>query len=247
MIALFRSWLAPARRQRRIRHAARPLAEALEIRSVLSVSITANIGGVTPTVLSLSIPQPATPETQDISLVLKLNKGVTKLFHDAASGKVLHNVTITLSSGRRQKDTIDLIHAVVASYQLVQNPGQEVPTVALVLDGQTRHSGSIAATINGATPSVVSLTIPPPATSGAQNISVVVKLSESVTELIRESEDGKLLPAVQFTLDQIGNGSIETISLTNALISSYQFTSAGDLPEVQINLASQTETIGLTS
>lgn len=171
MIALFRSWLAPARRQRRIRHAARPLAEALEIRSVLSVSITANIGGVTPTVLSLSIPQPATPETQDISLVLKLNKGVTKLFHDAASGKVLHNVTITLSSGRRQKDTIDLIHAVVASYQLVQNPGQEVPTVALVLDGQTRHSGSIAATINGATPSVVSLTIPPPATSGGRRIS----------------------------------------------------------------------------
>ncbi len=59
MIAVLRSWLVPAgRRLRRTRPAAHPVAEALETRAVLSGSIAASIGGLTPPVVSLTLPQP---------------------------------------------------------------------------------------------------------------------------------------------------------------------------------------------
>jgi type VI protein secretion system component Hcp len=245
MIDGVRPWLMPVARQpRRCRLACQPLLEPVEARPLLSASLTADIGGLTLAVVSLKMPQPTASRTQDISLVVKPSKGVTKLLQDYETGKILHNVSITLNLGKHGKDTIDLKNAVIASYQVIQDPSLDEPEIALSLDGQTKRTGSITATIDGITPAVVSLTIPRPTSSGAQDISLVVKVSEGVKNLFADTETGKVIPEVEISLDQVGNGSIETISLTNALISSIQFVSAGDIREVAITLAAGRETVG---
>jgi len=246
MIAVLRSWLVPAaRRQRRNRRIAQPLTEALETRTVLSVSITANIDGVMPAVVSLTTPQPTASGAQEISLVVKLSEGVTKLHLDAASGKILHNVSITLSDVENGTETIDLIDAVIASYRFIQGPAQDEPSIALTLVGETWQTGSIAANIDGVMPSVVSLTIPQPTTDRAQEISLVVKLSRGATTLFHDAATEKVIPAVEITLDRIGNGSTETIELKRVLISSIQFVGAADIPEVKITLVAGQETSGI--
>ncbi|MFI5455563.1 MAG: hypothetical protein ACHRXM_08935 [Isosphaerales bacterium] len=121
MIAVPRSWLMPAaRRQRRTRRTAQPLTEALEARTVLSISITANIDGVMPGVVSLTIPQPTTDRAQDISLVVKPSRGATTLFHDAATEKVIPEAEITLDRiGNGSTETIDLTRVLISSIQFV--------------------------------------------------------------------------------------------------------------------------------
>jgi hypothetical protein len=59
MIVMLRSWLTPATgRPRPTRRIAQPLMEPLENRAVLSGSITANNGGLTPLVISFTLAQP---------------------------------------------------------------------------------------------------------------------------------------------------------------------------------------------
>lgn len=247
MLAVLRSRLTPTGRQpHRTSHAMRPLMEALETRAVLSISITANIGGLTPPVESVTLPQPTGSGVQDVSLILRPSADDPQLFREGATGKILHAVTITLNDGKLGTDTITLTDAVIASYRLVPGPTRDQLAVALTLEGQIGREGSIAASINGVTPTVVSLTIPQPATSEAQEISLVVKETEGVRKLFTDAATGKVLRNVEITLNRLGNGSNETISLTNVLISSIEFVGADDTPEVQIALAAEQETI-LTS
>ena len=249
MIAALCSWLMPAARQsRRRRPTAVPLAEALETRTVLSVSITANIGGVLPAVVSVTLPQPTRVGAQEVSLILRPSAALQQLARDAALGKTLHNVSITLSDGENGQDTIDFTRAVIASFRLIAGPASDEPLAAVTLQGLTGQPGSISADIGGARPHVISLTIPQTATSSGQDvspqhISLVAKVSPGVSELFQDADSGKVIPEVDFTLDQVGNGSIETISLTGVFISSIQFVGTGDIPEVDITLVSRQATI----
>jgi type VI protein secretion system component Hcp len=210
---------------------------------VLSISIAANLGGLTPPVVSVFLPQPDGSGIQDVSLVLKASAADPKLFMEAANGQILRQVKITLSDGAQGNDTIHLKDVVIASIQLIPVQNQQTPLVALTLEGLTRQTGSIAANIDGVTPAVISLTIPQPTGSGPQEISLVVKESKGVLRLYQDALQGKLIPEVQITLDQLGNPSTETILLTNALIASIQVDSSGDFPTVQISLVAQQETI----
>jgi type VI protein secretion system component Hcp len=240
MIATPSSWFMAATRPGpcRARRLAQPVADALETRRVLSNSISTNIGGLIQPVLSLTIPAPAAgSEAQDLSMVVNISHNDQKLFKDAETGKVLRNVSITLNSGKHAKDTITLVDAVIASYQLSPTPSGDKPTVTLTLDGQTRHTGSMSATLDGVSIPLLSLTIPQAADSSGRGISLVAKLSAATRNLLVDADTGKLLPAVQLTLDDIGNGLTETISLANVLISSVQFEGGTSTPAVEINLA----------
>jgi type VI protein secretion system component Hcp len=251
MITVLGSWLMPAaRRPRRLRPTAQPLVEALETRTVLSISITANIGGVMPPVVSLTIPQPTNSRVQKISLVVKLSSADQQLFRDAATGKNLHNVSITLSDGENGTDTIDLNDAFITSYRLMASPDQEGVDVGLTLEGLTTQTGSISADIGGVMPHVVSLTIPQSNASDSreqdsspQQISLVAKLSPGVSKLFQGAESGKVIPEADITLHEIGNSSTETISLTGVFISSIQFVGATEVPELEFSLISRQETI----
>jgi hypothetical protein len=53
----------------------------------------------------------------------------------------------------------------------------------------------------------------------------------------------EVVPAAEITLDQIGNDSTATISLTKVLIFSIRFIASGEIPEVEITLAAATVTI----
>jgi hypothetical protein len=91
-------------------------------------SITANVDGVTPRVVSLTIPQPPSSGPQEISLLMRESAGVTKLFQDFVDGKSIPEVDITLDRlGNPTTDTILLTHALIASFQ-VQDTG-DMPTV----------------------------------------------------------------------------------------------------------------------
>jgi type VI protein secretion system component Hcp len=244
MIAVLRSWLVPtSRRPRRNCFAARPVPEALETRAVLSDSITASIGGLMPPVVSVTLTQPTGSGVQEVSLNLKPSADDPQLFRDVVTGKILHNVKITLSDGAHGKDTIGLNDAVITSYRLIQNPFQAVPSIAITVEGQTGHTGSIAANIDGVMPPVVSLTIPQPTAYGAPGVSLVVQASKGVPQLFRDVATGKIIPKVAITLNQVGNGSTETISLTSVLISSIRFIGNGNIPTVELSLVGQRETI----
>jgi len=244
MIAVLRSWLVPPGRPRRTGPAVRPVPEALETRAVLSGSITANIGGLTPPVVSVSLPQPGGSGVQDVSLVLRPSADDPQLLREFGTGKVLHQVQITLSDGLHGKDTIHLKDALITSYHLIQDPNQEEPSVALTLEGRVDHAGgSIAATIDGVTPPVVGLTIPQPTASGAQDVSLVVKVSRGVPQLFHDAETGKVIPEVAISLDRVGDGSIVAIGLTNVVIASIQFVGNGDIPTLEVTLVAQRETI----
>ena len=99
------------------------------------------------------------------------------------------------------------------------------------------------------TPSVVSLTIPQPPASGPQEISLVIKESAGVTTLFQDFVEGNPIPEVDITLDQLGNPTTDTIILTHAFIASFQVldTGDGDIPNVQISLVAETETIQQTA
>ena len=244
MITVPRFWhTSAARRPRRTRPTARPLTEPLEPRAVLSASITANIGGLTPPVVSVTVPQPGGSGKQDVSLILTPSVADTQLFTDLLSGKILQKVSITRSDGEHGKDTIGLRDALISSYQSNQNRGKDEPSVAISIEGVTSRAGSIAANIDGVTPHVVSLTVSRPSASGEQNISLIVTLSKGVTNLFNDAATGKDIPEVDITLNRIGNASTDTIRLSKVLISSIQDVGAGDVPEVEINLAALHETI----
>jgi type VI protein secretion system component Hcp len=242
LIGLLRSRRRPA--SRGPRRTAWPFVEALETRTVLSVSITANIGGVTPPVISVTLPQPTRSGTETVSLTLRLSSDEQQLFRDAANGRILHNVSITLSNGKQLNDTIDLRDALIASYRLVAGANSDEPAIDVTLDGLVGRTGSITANIDGTVlPRVVSLTIPQASTFGAQDISLVVKLSEGFSQFYHDAALGEVIPEVEITLDKVGNISTDTISLTDALIASIQFESAGDSPEAEITLVTRPQTI----
>jgi len=244
MIAMLRSWLMPAGRRPRHAHpTARPVTEALETRAVLSGSIAANIGGLMPPVVSLTLPQPTGSGAQDVTLILRPSADDPQLIRDSLIGKILHKVNITLSDGKHGKDTIHLRNAVITSYQVIQNPNQEEPSIAVTFEGRTSHTGSITANIDGVTPPVVSLMIPQPKSSGVQDVTLVVKVTKGVAKLFQDAVTGKVIPEVEITLNRMGNGSTETISLTSVLISSIQFSANGDIPTANVTLEGLQETI----
>jgi type VI protein secretion system component Hcp len=244
MIDLLYPWCIPGIRRPRHRQAVtRPIAEALETRSLLAGSITTNIAGLTPPVVSMTLPQPTGSGVQDVSLILRESKDDPQLAIDSASGKILHKVAITLSDGHNGQDTIHLRNALITSFQVMPGSNDQAPQIALTLEGQTAHAGSISANIDGVTPPVITLTIPQPATSGALDVSLLVKESKGIPKLVMDAEIGKIIPAVDIALDRIGNSHTETISLTNVVISSIQFVGGGDVPNVEITLVAQSETI----
>jgi type VI protein secretion system component Hcp len=244
MIALLYPWRIPGSRRPRHRQAVtRPIAEALETRSLLAGSISANIAGLTPPVVSMTLPQPAGSGVQDVSLILRASKDDPQLAIDSASGKILHKVEITLSDGHNGQDTIHLRNALITSFQVMPGSNDQAPVIALTLEGQTAHTGSISANIDGVTPAVITLTIPQPPTSGALDVSLLAKVSNGTPKLFTDAAIGKIIQAVDITLDQIGNSHSETISLTNVVISSIQLVGGGDVPNVEITLVAQSETI----
>jgi hypothetical protein len=239
MIDVLRSWLMLAgRRPRPTRHAARPVGEDLEARVVLAGSVTASIGGLTPPVVSVTIPQSTRSGVQDISLILKPSADDPQLLKDFLAGKPLRDVRVTLSDGQLGKDRIRLRDALITSYQLI--PG---PRVALSLEGLTSHTGSIAADIDGVMTPVLSLTVPQPTGSGAQDVSLVAKVSKGVVKLFQDAAVGKVIPEADITLDRLGNGSNETIKLTGAVISTIRLVADGETPTVEVTLEARQETI----
>jgi type VI protein secretion system component Hcp len=210
---------------------------------VLSISIAVNFGGLMPPVVSVTLPQPTVSGVQDASLVLKPSAADPQLFKDAADGKVLRHVKITLSDGAEGRDTIHLTDALITSIHLVQGQNQQTPLIALTVEGRAVQNGSIAANVDGVTPSVVSLTIPQPPASGPQEISLVIEESAGVTKLFQDAVEGKSIPEVDITLDRLGNPTTDTIILTHAIIASIQVQNTGDVPTVQISLVAETETI----
>jgi type VI protein secretion system component Hcp len=230
-------------RRRRSRTGLRPVPEALESREVLSLSIAANFNGLIPPVVSVTLPQPTVSGTQDVSLILKPSAADPQLFQDAADGKVLRHVKITLSDGVGGRDTIRFRNALITSIQLVQGNNQQTPLVALTVEGLVGKNGSIAANVDGVTPRVVSLSIPPPPASGPQQISLVIRESAGVTKLFQDAVKGKSIPEVDITLDRLGNQTTDTIILSHAIIASFQVLDTGDFPTVQISLVAVTETI----
>jgi len=247
MLAALRTWLKPAAgRPYRALLCVRPQIEALETRAVLSISITANIGGLTPPVTSVTLPRPMGAGLQDVSLILRASAEDQQLFRDAAAGRILQHVKITLSDGERGTDTIDMTDAVISSYRLVPGPTSDNPSIALTLLGRAEQSGSISATIDGATLSVVSMTIPESTSREASDVSLVVKVSAGVTTLLQNAGEGKVITEVKIRLDGIGNGSTETITLKNVLISSFQYVGGGSSLEVEIHLVAEQETIQIS-
>jgi type VI protein secretion system component Hcp len=244
MIAPLRAWLVPVRRRpRRSRTGVRPGPEALESRDVLSLSIAADFNGLMPPVVSGTLPQPTVSGIQDVSLVLKPSAANPQLFKDAAEGKVLRHVNITLSDGVGGRDTIRLKDALITSIQLILGQNQQTPLVALTVESLAGKNGSIAANVDGVTPPVVSLTIPPPPASGPEEISLVIRESAGVTKLFQDAVEGKSIPEVDITLDRLGNPRTDTIILSHAIIASFQILDTGDIPNVQISLVAETETI----
>jgi type VI protein secretion system component Hcp len=244
MIARLPAWLVPVRRRpRRSRTRIRPIPEALESREVLSISIAVNFGGLMPPVVSANLPQPTVSGIEDISLVLKPSAAAPQLFKDAANGTVLRHVKITLSDGAGGRDSIHLSNALITSIHVVQGQNQQTPLIALTVEGRAGQNGSIAANIDGVTPAVVSLTIPQPPASGPQKISLVVKESAGVAKLFQDALEGKSIPEVDITLERLGNPTTGTIILTHAIIASFQVLDTGDLPNVQITLVAEMETI----
>jgi type VI protein secretion system component Hcp len=231
------------RRPRHHKAVTRPVAEVLETRALLAGSITANIAGLTPPVVSMTFPQPTGSGVQDVSLILRESKDDPRLAVDFASGKILHKVEITLSDGHNGQDTIHLRNALITSYQVIPGSNDHAPLIALTLEGQTQRAGSISANIDDVTPPVITLTIPQPTTSGAQDVTLLAKESKGIPKLVMDDEIGKIIPEVDITLDRIGNSHTETISLSNVVISSIQFVGGGDLPNVEISLVAQGETI----
>jgi hypothetical protein len=121
MIAPLRAWLVPVRRRQRRSHTGvRPVPEALESRDVLSISIAANFGGLMPPVVGVTLPQPTVSGIEDVSLVLEPSRADPQLLTDAADGKVLQHVKITLNDGAGGTDSIHLRDALITSIHLVQ-------------------------------------------------------------------------------------------------------------------------------
>jgi type VI protein secretion system component Hcp len=244
MIARLLAWLVPVRRRpRRSRTGVRPVPEALESREVLSISIAVNLGGLLPPVVSVTLPQPTVSGVQDVSLVLRPSAADPQLFKDAADGTVLRHVKITLSDGAEGRDKIHLSDARISSIHVIQGQNQQTPLIALTVEGRAGQNGSIAANVDGVTPTVVSLTIPQPPASGPQEISLVIKESKGVTKLFQDAAQGKSIPEVDITLDRLGNPTTDTIILTHAIIASFQVLETGDIPNVEIGLVAETETI----
>jgi type VI protein secretion system component Hcp len=229
----------PTRRPRRMRHTAKPVAEDLESRTVLAVSVTANIGGPALPVVSMNLPQPTSAEVQKVFLILKASSADVQLARDAALGKVLHDVKITLSDSADGSDTIELTDALITSFRLVPGASSDVPEIALDLEGETGHIGSISADLDGVMPRVVSVTIPQATNSDvAQPITLVVKLSAGLPKLFQDAASGRVIRQAEITLDQIGNGSTYTINLSQVFISSIEFVGGpgGEIPEAEITL-----------
>jgi type VI protein secretion system component Hcp len=247
MKAVLRTWLMPVRRRPRpTRPVARPVMEVLENRALMSSLNTVSIGGLTPPLVSLTLLQPKGSRVQDVSLILKSSAEDPQLLQDVQTGKKLQKVTITLSDGKNGEDTITLKNVVITSFQLIQNPNQEQPSIALTLEGLTSHTGSITANIDGVKPQVVSLTIPQPVSSGAQDLSLVVKASKGVTKLFQDAVTGKIIPAIKIILNRLGNDSTVAMSLTSVLIASIQLVGNGNNATVHVTLEGLQETI-LTS
>jgi hypothetical protein len=244
MIALLCPWLMPSRRRpRRSNPAIRPVAEALEARAVLSGSIDANIDGLKPPVVSVTLPQPSVSGVQDVSLILRPSADDPQLLRDSLIGRLLGRVVITLHDGQHGKDGIFLKDAVITSFRIVEGPSPKDLSIAINLEGRTGHGGSIATIIDGVTPEVVNLTIPQPTGSRAKGVSLLVRVSKGVTKLFQDAAIGKFIPKVEIALDRLGNGSTDTISLTGVVISSIQLVGDGDRPTVRLTLAAEQETI----
>jgi hypothetical protein len=210
---------------------------------VLSGSITVSLDGLTPPVVSVSLPQPGGAGVLDVSLILRPSADDRQLLRDFLLGQPLRRVQITLSDGAHGQDTIHLRNAVITSYRLTQDTTQGAPSVALTLEGLTSHAGPIAAAIDGVTPPVVSLTVPQPTASGAQDISLVVRVTRGISQLFQDVDAGKVIPEVAITLNQVGNGSTATVVLSDVVISSIRVVGDGDIPTVEVDLVAREETI----
>ena len=237
MISLKCPWLI---RMRRRRPTVCPIAEALETRTAPAVSVTASIGGLALPVISVTLPQPGSSVLQKVSLIVKSSSVDQQLHQEAALGKSVHDVTITLSDGTDGKDTIQLTNTFITSYRLIPGPAEDLPEVVLAFEGLTGRTGSITANVDDVMTPVISLSIPrAPNDEAAQPISLVVKLSPGLAKLSQDAENGKVIPEVEIALDDIGNDSTYSLDLSRVLISSIQYMGTGESPEAAITLVSR--------
>ena len=224
-----RSLLSPrGRRPRRPRTVILAVTEALEHRVVPSASISAAIDGLSPPVLGLTLPQPTASGTQVVSLTLRQSSADPQLLRDVATGKRLGKIQITLNDTDKGKaDTITLTNALISSFKVVANPkGSATDVISLV--GRSAPPGSISTVIDGLSPPVLSLTLPQPTASGTQVVSLTLRQSSADPQFFKDVAIGKLLKNVAIILQKDGNTSIHTITLTNAMISSFKVVTAPD-------------------
>ena len=182
MMSSLRSLFAPKDRgPRRSSLVTLEVPEAFEARVVLSVSIASTIDGLKPPVLSLTLPQPPATGSQVVSLTLRPSSADPRLFKDAVTGKLLKKIEITLSDkGIGTTDTITLTNALISSFKVVTAPNGNVTDV-ISLVGRTVSSGSLAATIDGLKPPVLSLTLPQPPATGSLASGMTSAQSSSST------------------------------------------------------------------
>ena len=222
-----RSLLAPrVHRPRRPRTVILAVTEALEHRVVPSASISAAIDGLSPPVLSLTLPQPTASGSQVVSLTLAQSSADPQLLRDLVIGKHLNKIQITLNDKVKGNfDMITLADALISSFKVVANPkGSATDVISLV--GRSAPPGSISTAIDGRTPPVLSLTLPQPTASGSQVVSLTLRQSSADPQFLKDVAIGKLLKNVAIILQKDGNTSIHTITLTDAMISSFKVVTA---------------------
>lgn len=223
MIRAFRLQPSHEGRRHRCRRVIRPAAEPLEDRAVPAGSITATFDGLAVPATEVTLPQPPSNGEQLVSLTLRASSAIPTLFRDAASGKILKSVAITLDQiGNTTKDTITLTSALIASVKVVNNPSANLPTYVVTVEGRTTPAGSITATFDDLTAPVINVTLMPPLASGAQKVSLTLAASSAIPTLFQDSVTGKPITTAEIGLVNDGNSVTDTVTLKDALITSFQ-------------------------
>ncbi len=94
------------------------------------------------------------------------------------------------------------------------------------LEDRAVPAGSITAAFDGLTAPVASVTLPQPPSNGEQTVSLTLGSSSAIPTLFKDNVSGKLFKSVAITLDQIGNTSTDTITLTTAILTSFRTVSS---------------------
>ncbi len=90
------------------------------------------------------------------------------------------------------------------------------------LEDRAVPTGSIMASFGGLNAPVSSVTLPQPTSNGEQSLTMTLPASSAIPTLFQDVASGKHINPITITLDQVGNQTTDTITLTDALIGSIQ-------------------------